>query len=136
METLTATKNNVQLIQQAFDDFLKGNIPALLETCHEDVEWGSYENPDVPFSTSYYGKKGVGEFFATLAEKVNYLRFEPQQFISEGDEVIVLGHHTGTVKATGKSFDHDWCFSFKLQDGKLKRFFSYVDTRDQSRAFN
>ena len=135
METLTETKSNVQLIQQACEDFLKGNIPAVIETCSDDVEWGSYENPDVPFSATYHGKKGVAEFFTTLSESVHYSRFDPQQFVSQGDDVLVLGHQTGTVKATGKSFDHNWCFSFKVQNGKLKRFFAYVDSRDQSKAF-
>ena len=135
METITATKNNAQLVQLAFDNFLKGNIPGVLDTCSEDVEWGSYDNPDVPFSATYHGKSGVAEFFATLSRAINYSRFEPQHYVSQGDDVIVLGHQTGTVKATGKSFDHDWCFSFKVQNVKLKRFFAYVDSRDQSRAF-
>jgi hypothetical protein len=135
METLTSTKNNVQLIQQAFDDFLNGKIAGILDTCREDVEWSSYENPDVPYSAVYKGKNGVADFFGTLSETVNYSRFEPQQFISQGDDVVVFGHHTGAVKSTGKSFDHGWCLSFKLQDGKLKHFFAYVDSHDQSRAF-
>lgn len=93
-------------MQQAFDDFLKGNIPAGVDACADDVEWSSYENPDVPYATTYHGKSGAAEFFKTLSQTVNYLRFEPQQFISEGDDVVVLGHHTATVKSTGKTFDH------------------------------
>ena len=102
METLTSTKNNVKLVQQAFDDFLKGKIPAVVDACADDMEWSSYENPDVPYAITYHGKSGAAEFFKTLSETVNYLRFEPQQFISEGDDVVVLGHHTATVSQPGK----------------------------------
>src|SRR5205814_3069224 len=133
--TFGQTKNNVETVQQAFDNFLKGNIPAILDVCTDDVEWTSYENSNVPYGRAFHGKNGVTEFFKNLSEQVNYSRFEPQQYSSQGDDVVVLGHHTATVKSTGKTFDHDWCFSFKMHHGKLNRFFAYVDTRDHSRAF-
>jgi len=133
--TLGQAKNNVETVQNAFNNFLQGNVPAILDVCTDDVEWASYENPEVPYGGSFHGKQGVTEFFKNLSEQVNYSRFEPQQYVSQGDDVIVLGHHSGTVKSTGKTFDHDWCFSFKMQNGKVKRFFAFVDTRDQAQAF-
>lgn len=136
METLTATKNNVQVVQKAFDDFLKGNISAVVDISTDDVEWSSYDNPDVPYATTYHGKKGVAQFFSNLAETINYTKFEPRQFVSQGDDVVVFGRHAASVKATGKTFDHEWCFSFKMRNGKVQRFFAYVDSRDQAQAFS
>ena len=135
METLTATKNNVQTIQEAFENFLQGNIAAVIESCTDDVEWGSYDNPEVPYGGTFKGKQGVLDFFTNLGSNVNYSVFEPRQFFPQGDDVVVLGRHEGTVKSTGKSFAHDWCFSFKLQNQKVKRFFAFVDTKDQAQAF-
>jgi ketosteroid isomerase-like protein len=135
METLTATRTNVQIVKEAFDHFLKGNISAILEVCSDNVEWGSYENPDVPYAGIYKGKAGVLDFFTTLAGNVTYSVFEPTEYISEGDDVVVFGRHAGTANKTGKSFDHNWCFSFKISNGKVDRFFSYVDSRDHSQAF-
>jgi ketosteroid isomerase-like protein len=135
METTTAIKTNLQVIQQAFDDFAQGNISGIIDVCTDDVVWESYENPDVPYAGAFHGKEGVKDFFSKLAGAVNYSFFEPKEFIGEGDSIIALGHQTGTVKATGKTFDHDWSFSFKMQNGKLKHFFSFVDSRDQSQAF-
>ena len=98
METATLTKNNVQIVQQAFDDFGKGNIQGILDVCTNDVVWASAENPNVPITGTFKGKEGVSKFFKAIAENVDYSRFEPNEFFNDKDAVIVLGHHTGTVK--------------------------------------
>lgn len=135
METTIVAKSNLQIIQQAFDDFSKGNIPGILEACAEDVIWGSYKNPDVPYAGTFFGKEGVLEFFTNLAATIHYSNFEPQEFFAQDDTVFVLGHHTGTVKNTGKSFDHDWCLNFKMNNGKVQHYFAFIDSREQALAF-
>lgn len=134
MET-TTTNTNVQLIQQAFNDFLQGNIQAILNACDDQVEWSSYKNSDVPFSGTFYGKEGVQEFFAAIAENIDYQQFEPKEYVTQGDTVIVLGHHAGTAKKTGRTFDHDWCMHFKLRNEKVAYYFIFVDTLEQAKCF-
>lgn len=97
--------------------------------------WGSYKNPDVPYAGTFFGKEGVVDFFTKLGETVHYTYFEPKEFISQEDTIIVLGHHTGTVKGTGKSFDHDWCFHFKMHNGKLQSYFAFIDSLEQAKTF-
>jgi len=135
METATLTKNNVQIIQHAFDDFGRGNIQGILDVCANDVVWSSAEHPNVPIAGTFKGKEGVGEFFNAIAGNIDYSRFEPREFFNDKDAVIVLGHHTGTVKKTGKTFDHDWCMIFKLRDGKVYSYLIFVNTRDQAESF-
>jgi uncharacterized protein len=135
METLTKTKSNVQLVQQAFADFGSGNIQGILDACTDDIVWSGPDNPGVPFAGTFKGKDGVMNFFSTLAENVDYAAFEPKEFFSEKNTVVVLGHHTGTVKKTGKTYDHDWCMVFRMQDEKLRDYYAFVDTLDQAEAF-
>jgi ketosteroid isomerase-like protein len=135
MEASISTKTNLQVIEQAFEDFAKGNIPAIIETCSEEIVWGSYKHADLPYSGTFFGKEGVIEFFSVLDQHIHYSYFEPKEFIVQGDSIIVLGHQTGTVKSTGRSFDHDWCFSFKMSNGKVNNYFAFSDTYDQIRAF-
>jgi uncharacterized protein len=135
METSIATRSNLQVIQQAFADFAQRNIPAIVNACADDVMFASYKIADVPTSGSFYGKEGVQEFFTKLEETILYSYFQPHEFIVQDDRVIVLGHQTGTVKSTGKTFDHDWCFSFKMNNGKLQHYFAFTDTNDQAKAF-
>lgn len=131
----STTKTNVQVIQKAFQDFLQGNIQGILDSCDDKIEWASYKNPDVPVSGTFYGKEGVQDFFTALAKYIDYKGFEPREYISQGDTVMVLGHHTGLVKQTGKTFDHDWCMHFKLKNGKVAYYFVFVDTLEQAKAF-
>ncbi|MDP4264988.1 MAG: nuclear transport factor 2 family protein [Bacteroidota bacterium] len=137
METLATVKKeqNIQVVQNGFADFLKGNIPGLLDSCNDDIVWGSYDNPLVPYAGTYHGKKGVAEFFTTLAGHIDYSAFEPKEFFADGDHVFVKGYHAGTVKSTHKTFGHDFMMVFQIQDGKIKSFFAWVDSRDQAAAF-
>jgi ketosteroid isomerase-like protein len=68
METLATVKNeqNVLIVKEAYQDFMTGNIQGIMDACTDDITWGSYFDPAVPFSKTYHGKSGVGEFFATL----------------------------------------------------------------------
>lgn len=136
METTTATKSNVEIVQQAFTDFGSGNIEGILNVCTDDLVWSSYDNPAIPFAQSYYGKEGAAEFFSNLAGAVEYTAFEPREFFACSDRVFVKVYHAATVKITGKSFAHETLMEFVFHGNKLCRFFAYTDTFDQARAFS
>lgn len=128
-------ESNVQVVQRGFENFMKGNTSAVVDICSDDVTWSSYEIPNVPTAGTFKGKKGVKEFFSKLADSVDYSDFTPREFYAQGDAVIVLGHHAGKVKKTGRTFSHDWAMVFKLQDSKIHSFFNFGDTRDFAQAF-
>jgi len=137
METLASVKKeqNISIVQNAFDNFLKGNIAAILDECTDDIEWGSYNNPAVPFGKTYHGKEGTAEFFSTLAAAADYTIFEPGDYYADKDSVLVRGYQEATVKATGKSFSHEFLMHFKLRERKISYFFAFVDSRDEAEAF-
>lgn len=133
--TTTLADQNISLVKEAYANFLNGNIPGIQDNCTDDVAWGSFDNPGIPYATSYKGKKGVGEFFAALAGSVDYTSFEPKEFFPSGDYVFVKGYHAATVKSTGNSFGHPFLMEFRVRNGKLCSFFAWIDTRDQADAF-
>jgi len=134
-ETGTQKEQNLNTVKIAFEDFLKGNIQPILDRCTDDVEWAAHGNPAVPYARTYNGKTGAAEFFKTLSNNVDYSEFKPKEFYAEGDKVFVKGYHQGNVKPTGKTFGHDFLMEFDVRDGKISRFFAWLDTRDQARAF-
>lgn len=133
--TTVGTTSAVKVIQKAFEDFAAGNVMAIVNACADDVIFGGYRNPHFRPSGLYYGKEGVIEFFNQLDQNIRYTVFETHEFIGQGDRVIVLGHQTGMVKNTGKTFDHDQCFSFIVRDGKIQSYFGFQDTYDLAQAF-
>ncbi|MBL7729622.1 MAG: nuclear transport factor 2 family protein [Chitinophagaceae bacterium] len=133
--TTTKTQANITLVQEAFGNFGKGDIPAIIAVCTEDVSWGSWENDTVPFAQNYQGKEGAMQFFTHLADHLDYKRFEPRDFFAAGEKVFAKVYHEAEVKSTGKSFAHDSLLEFTIRDEKISYFFAYVDTHDQARAF-
>lgn len=137
METSTAIakRTNVQIVQEAYQNFQQGNIPGVLDLCTEDVAWGSYKNAEVPYAGMFYGKEGVLEFFKNLGGNVDFKSFETKEYFSQGDDVFVLGHEEAVVKETGNSYADDWCMHFRLREGKIKSFTAFTNTYDQAKAF-
>jgi hypothetical protein len=82
METTTATtKNNVQVIRQGFNDFLKSNIDGILTLCTEDVKWSTYKVPNAPFTGSFSGKEGVQQHFYQTSQTVQYTPFSQRSIL-------------------------------------------------------
>jgi ketosteroid isomerase-like protein len=51
---------------------------------------------------------------------------QPQEFIAQGDRVVVPGQSNYTIKATGRTNELDWVMVFKLRDGKIADY-QYLD---------
>lgn len=127
-------KTNLEFAREGFDNFAKGDITAIVENCSDDVVWATYAIPGVQPSGKYHGKEGVREYFRQLSENVEFIAFEPREYIVQEDNVVVLGHEKATAKKTGKTFDHEWCIVFKVKEGKTWNWFMYLDTRDLAEA--
>ncbi len=127
-------QENVQLVQQMFAAFGQGNLPAVLETLAEDVDWQSPTTRTQPTEISWakprHSREEVATFFKELLEKVQPERLETLEFTAQGDRVIVEGRNRGTVKSTGRAYEHDWVMVFTLREGKIVRYRHYYDTAD------
>ena len=127
--------NNTEIVQSAYECFGKGDIPGLMTTLSDDIEWSVPEIENAAFAGSRTGKEAVGEFFTQLVEAEDMTRFEPLEFIAEGDKVVVLGESEATVRSTGKTYQTDWVHVFHVQDGKIKEFREFFDNAAATRAF-
>jgi ketosteroid isomerase-like protein len=117
---------NVQLVQDAYAAFQRGDIPGLLNSLSDDIEWVEPAVP--PLGGVYRGKDGVAEFFRKVGETSEFASFEPQRFVAQGDHVIALGHYNATVRATGRTYDSDWAMLFVITGGKISKFQEFTDT--------
>ena len=132
---MATSEQNLAIIQNAFQNFATGNITAIVDICAHDISWGAFHHPAVPFSKTYNGKAGVGEFFTTLAGSIEYEVFEPRELFADNDSVLVRGYHQAVVRNTGKKFGHDFLMHFRLKDGLVSNYFAFTDIADQAQAF-
>jgi uncharacterized protein len=128
------TEQNKQAVREAYRMFQEGDVRSVVECCHEETEWTSPDSELIPMSGTFHGKQGVAEYFARLGGAMQPIRFEPTEFIADGDKVVVIGHATWQVKSTGRSFDTPWVHLFTMRDGKIARFEAFADTAAGERA--
>ncbi len=126
---------NVEIVKSAYAAFGRGDIAGVINLLAEDIEWVDPGPPAVPFAGTHHGRAEVMQMFARLGETVQFTKFEPIDFIAQGDRVICLGFFAGTVKKTSHMFSSDWAMAFTLLAGKIIHFREYNDTHAIASAF-
>ena len=127
--------NNTEIVQRGYECFGTGDIEGLLSLFSEEIAWSVPEIENAPFAGARNGTTEVGKFFTQLSEAEDITRFEPLEFIAEGDKVVVLGESAATVRSTGKSYETEWVHVFHLHDGKVTEFKEFFDNAAATRAF-
>lgn len=129
-------RENVKTVQDAYAAFSRGDINAILEQLAEDVSWTVPGPGDiVPFAGRYEGREGVGRFFAALDGAESVERFEPQEFIAQGDKVVVVGNYAARVRANGQADEIEFVHIFTVRDGRVTNFRQYNDTAPSIAAY-
>ncbi|MBI2885234.1 MAG: nuclear transport factor 2 family protein [Candidatus Omnitrophica bacterium] len=126
---------NVQIVQQIYAAFGRGDIPSVLAALSDDIEWQVTGPAEVAYAGARRGRPQVLEFFTALGQTVDVERFEPQQFIAQEDTVVVLGVERLKIKATGRAAENSWVMVFTLREGRVVRFREYDDTASVAAAF-
>ena len=127
--------NNTEIVQKGYEYFGTGDIEGLLSLFSDNITWTVPEIENAPFAGTRTGTSSVADFFTQLNEAEDITRFEPLEFIAEGDKVVVLGESESTVRSTGKTYQTDWVHVFHLRDGKVTEFKEFFDNAAATRAF-
>lgn len=128
-------KQNVQMVSDAYAAFVRGDIPALLKTFTADIDWHVPGPVEAPYAGRRRGLDEANRFFADVARIVEFTKFEPREYVAQGDRVIALGHYEGRIRTTGKPFSADWAMAWRLRDGLLAEFHEYTDTQALGNAY-
>jgi uncharacterized protein len=121
-------QENVRVVQQSYEAFSRGDIQAVLNFISEQVEWRTPKPEGMPFGGEYRGRDQVARFFWELNQHEEITRFEPREFIAQGDRVVVLGHYAAKVRSTGRMAESDWVHIFTVRNGKVVQFVEHFDT--------
>ena len=95
-------ETNTKFVQQVYQNIKMGDIRSFLNLLAENVLWIVPDMANVPFAGTWQGREQVGQFFRRVVEVQDIVEFEPEEFIAKREKVVVLGHFTMRVKATGK----------------------------------
>ncbi|MDK0524451.1 nuclear transport factor 2 family protein [Streptomyces sp. ML-6] len=104
-----------------------GRIVALFA---DEVDWMLAENPVVPWirprSTGAECAAQAEELAAhTVAENA---RVSVDTFLVDGTDAVLMGHLSGTVRATGKSFEGPFALRLTVEEGRITRHHLYENS--------
>ena len=121
---------NVELVKQMYSDLASGNAPAALALFDPSIEWRECKGmPFVEDDGLYIGAESiVKNVFMQLPVVFDGFKVEPTEFFGADDKVVMMGHYTGTNKATGNLFKANATHVWTVENGKMIRFFQAVDT--------
>ena len=108
-----------------FAAFAAGDLDALIETVHPDSRWTYYgANPRIS-TAEFRGHEPVRRFFERIGTRLAMTEFNTDEFIAEGDTVVIFGSEAGTVKATGQAFRNVWSQKYVVRDGLIVEMAEY-----------
>jgi ketosteroid isomerase-like protein len=128
---------NVQVVKDAYAAFQRGDINAVLALVDSEVDWHAIKGAEgvAPHAGARHGRAAVAEFFAQLGASTEFTRFEPREFVAQGDQVVAIGEYAAKVTTTGRSIASDWVMVFTVRDGKVVRFREWTDSAQVVRAY-
>lgn len=107
---------NVELARRLHQVFDADPLDAWLDFFAPEIEWISRE--DEPDADIYHGRTGI-ERLALRWRAFDNLTFEPEDFIDEGEHVIVPGRMRGCARASGVEIDAVYVWLYRFRDGKI-----------------
>jgi len=130
-----ANTANIEITKQLFVAFGQANIPAILDLVNDDIVIEFYGPTVIPYAGTYRGRDEARRFFQTVLASVEILQFEPQEFLSDRDKVVVTGQLRLVAKATGGTIESDFVHVITMRDGKWVRFRDFMNTAAAVAAF-
>jgi ketosteroid isomerase-like protein len=113
------SQENVEIVKAAYGAWNRGDIDAVLDHMHPDLEWE--ENPDVypGLDRMYRGRSGFSKRVRDAFDVWEWARVEGQEFIDAGDEVVVCLRLVGKGRGSGVEVEMPIFERFVFRDGKV-----------------
>lgn len=119
--------NNKQIIEGAYKSFETGDIPGLLASFDENIEWTEAEG--FPYGGTYTGANSILEnVFMKLGTEWENFAAVPDEILDAGEKIVALGNYSGKYNPTGKSMSVPFAHVWTLRGGKIVKFVQYTDT--------
>ena len=116
-----------EVVDKMFAAFGKGDVEKFLETVSEDTVW-IYHGTQVIPKGIFEGKEGARTFITNILTQTEIISFEPQQFICEGNKVVVLGQEHQKVKKSGKELKQKWVQVYTIENHLISRMEEFATT--------
>ena len=120
---------NQAITMKMYEDFAKGDVPAVLAVLDGDMRWFEAEgNPHWQGGPWIGPQQVVEHVFMRIMEEVDGFFITVNRIVGLGDTIVMEGRYTGSGKASGRPLDAQVAHVWDFKDAKAVRFQQYVDT--------
>jgi len=120
------SKSGRGVVEEYWRRLESGDVPGAMGLMAQDVTYRM--TGKTPVSGTYHGMAEVNErLLAPVFSRIQGLSLVPDEFIGEGDRVVVLAH--GSAKtASGEDYVNEYAFVYGVEGGKIVSVAEYLDT--------
>jgi ketosteroid isomerase-like protein len=124
---MSTTDDSRRIIAAIFAELAAGNPKPFADALDDDVRWITPGH--CAWSRMFHGKPAVldellGPVRAQLTARI---QLTVRRLFADGDHVIVEASGQATTK-TGRPYNNDYCFIYRLAGGKIVEVTEYMDT--------
>lgn len=118
------------VVQEFLIARMAGDTGRLVGLFADEVDWMLAENPGVPWIRP---RSTAAECAAQFTDLMRYTvpeeaRASVHTFLVDGTEAVLTGHLSGTVRATGKSFEGPFALHLTVENGRITRHHLYENS--------
>lgn len=123
-------ENSAKLVvEKMFSAFRQGNIDALVETVSENTVWIYHGTQLIP-KGSFEKKEGVRNFFRNILEKTEMINFEVQQYVVEGNMVVVLGQEHQRIIRSKRELKQKWVQIYTVENNLITKMEEFATSEE------
>lgn len=132
-----ADRENVRLLEKAYARWHEtrgGSVDDWMALIDDNFQFGSLAQsaPQMAFATSYNSRTALKNYFDGLRAEWEMIHYTMNEFVAEGEVVVVRGNVAWRNKRTGKEVQTPKIDFWRFRGGKAVEFYEYFDT---ARAF-
>lgn len=122
---MSDTNNPIATVQRIFAAFGAGDLDALLEIVHPDSRWTYFGAKPRLTWAEFVGRAEVRKFSEGILKRLEITAFNTEEFIVQGDTVVIFGNESGKVRATGQPFRNEWAQKYVVRDNQITSMAEY-----------
>ncbi|WP_028035470.1 nuclear transport factor 2 family protein [Chelativorans sp. J32] len=128
--TASVTEATRAVVQEFLAARLAGDTGRLVALFADQVDWLLAENPAAPWIRP---RSTAAECAAQFTELMAYTvpedaRASIETFLVDGPDAVLMGYVSGTVRATGKSFEGPFALRLTVENGRITRHHLYENS--------
>jgi ketosteroid isomerase-like protein len=123
----TVRKQNVEVVREMLEDYLRGDYEAALPAFARDVEV-------VTSLERFHGPAGVVKEARRWNEMWSDHQFEVEDLVAAGGQVVLLYHQVAKAKESGIEVEERAGWVYTLRGGKIARVEMFQDRETALRA--